>query len=173
MAYDLQAWIANEATIRTAVPTGAVVVRLPQGKAMIPVSDHVRQIHKIPFLRLTDERFAELPAGVATVGRAIARAGRVVYVEAEFFGGGGTQACVTWDAICKPSQPLIDDHAINSALRFLGVTVGDHQDEFDALGLGTCRSSEEWLKMAECGASPNGGPVEPQSDSSGEPPSAS
>jgi hypothetical protein len=175
MAYDLQALIADEATIRTAVPAGAVVIRLPQGKAMIPVSDQVREVHDIPFLPLTDEGITEVPDGIATMGEAIARAGRVAYVEAEFFGGVGTQACVTWDASRIPSQPLVDVHAINTALRFLGVVIGDHHDEFDALGLGNCRGTDEWLRIAEPDASPNGGPARRSGNSgvSGGPPSVS
>jgi hypothetical protein len=148
MAYDLQALIADECVIRTALPAGAVVIRLPQGKAMIPLSDQVREAHDIPFLPLTDEGASELPEVIAVIGEPIARVGRLAYVEAEIFGGVGTQACVTWEA-SKPSQPLVDAQAINTALRFLGVMVGDHHDEFDALGLGTCRGTDEWLRMAE------------------------
>ena len=121
MAYDLQALIADEGAIWTAVSAGAVVIRLPQGKAMIPVSDQLREVHDVPFLPLTDGGVTEVPDGIATMGEAIARAGRVAYVEAEFFGVVGTQACVTWDASQIPSPPLVDAHAINTAIRFLGV----------------------------------------------------
>lgn len=151
MAYDLQALIAYEATIKAAVPADAVVVRLPQGKAMIPISDQMREIYDIPFLPFTDQGIAEVPGGIAAIGGAIAHAGKVVYVEAEFFGGVGTQACVIWDANGKPSPPLIDVQAINIALRSLGVIVGNHHDEFDALGLGSCRGTDEWLRMAQRG----------------------
>jgi hypothetical protein len=155
MAYTLQALIADEAVISAAVPTAAVLVRLPQGKAMIPLSDEMRETHDIPCLPLTDEGAAELPDGITAVAEAIAKAGRVVYVEAEFFGGDGTQACVTWDATLQASQPLVGTSAINTALRFLGVTVGDHHDEFDALGLGRHRATDDWEGMAEPSAPPN------------------
>src|SRR5262245_32348938 len=98
MAYDLQALIADESVISTALPAGAVVIRLPQGKAMIPLSDHLREAHDIPFLPLTDAGASELPEVIAAIGEPIACAGRLAYVEAEFFGGVGTQACVTWEA---------------------------------------------------------------------------
>ena len=160
MAYDLQALIADEAAIRTAVPAGAAVILLPQGKAMIPLSAQVRETHDIPFLPLTDEGVDEVPAAIAALGGAIARAGKVAYVEAEFFGGVGTQACVTWDTARQSSPPFVDNCAINTALRFLGVAVGDNRDEFDALGLGECRGTDEWQQRAEPDASPNGGPAE-------------
>lgn len=159
MAYTLQALIADEAVISAALPTAAVLVRLPQGKAMIPLSDEMREAHDIPFLPLTDDGAQEVPDGIKAIAEAIAKIGRVVYVEAEFFGGDGTQACVTWDATLQASQPLVDTGAINTALRFLGVTVGDHHDEFDALGLGRHRGTESWVGMAEPSAPPNGDPA--------------
>jgi hypothetical protein len=149
MSYTLQALIADEVAIRKTAPPDAIVVPLPQGKAMIPFSDELREAYDISFLPLTDEGAPEVPGGIAAIAEAIAKAGRVAYVEAEFFGGDGTQACVTWDATPRASQPLVDAGAINAALRFLGVNVGDHHDEFDALGLGRHRTTEEWLQTAE------------------------
>jgi hypothetical protein len=159
MAYTLQALIADEAAIGTAVPPGAIVVALPQGKAMIPLTDRMREAHDIPFLPLTDEGIGAVPAGIAAIAESIAKASRAAYVEAEFFAGVGTQACVTWDTTGQASEPLVDAHAINTALRFLGVRVGDHHDEFDALGLGRQRETEGWAQMAEPSIAPNGGPA--------------
>lgn len=160
MAYTLQALIADEAVISAAAtPTTAVLVRLPQGKAMIPLSAEMREAHDIPFLPLTDEAAAEIPDGITAIAEAIAKAGKVVYVEAEFFGGYGTQACVIWNSPRPGSQPLVDTRAINTALRFLGVEVGDHHDEFAALGLGRHRATDDWKGMAEPSAAPNGAPA--------------
>jgi hypothetical protein len=147
MAYTLQALIGDEFVIRTAVPSDGVVVRLPQGKAMVPLSERMRQNHDIPFLPLTDEGVAGVPESIAFVVESMARSGKVAYVEAEFFGGTGTQACVTWDVTGQVSQPVVDDSAINAALKFLGVRKEHHQDEFDALGLGRCRATEEWEQL--------------------------
>lgn len=115
MAYTLQALIADEAVLATAVPTDAVVVRLPQGKAMIPLSETMRERHGIPFLPLTNEGLSPVvPEGVVSIAEAITKAGKVVYVEAEFFGAGRTQACVTWDAVGQASSPLVDGSAIET-----------------------------------------------------------
>jgi hypothetical protein len=144
MAYDLQALIADEAVIATAVPTGAVLVPLPQGKAMIPFSEKMREVHDIPFLPLTDEGADAVPESITGIVQLIAKGGRVAYVEAEFFGGDGTQASVTWETGGQHSEPLIDVNAINVALRFLGVQVASQQDEFEALGLGRHRTTGYW-----------------------------
>lgn len=149
MAYTLQALIGDEFVIRTAVPSDGVVVRLPQAKAMVPLSKRMRQDHDIPCLPLTDEGVVVLPESIALVVESMAKSGKVAYVEAEFFGGTGTQACVTWDVTGQVSQPMVDESAINAALKFLGVRIEDHQDEFDALGLGRCRTTEDWERLAE------------------------
>jgi hypothetical protein len=108
----------------------------------------MREAYDIPFLPLTDEGMAEVPDSITAIANAIARSGRVVYVEAEFFGGDGIQACVTWGSTLHPSRPLVDASAINTALRFLGVEVGDdHHDEFDALG--EHRDTEDWLGIGD------------------------
>jgi hypothetical protein len=151
VAYTLQALIADEAAIKTAAPPDAIVVRLAQGKAMIPISDRMREAHEIPFLPLTDEGAEQVPEGITLIAELIAKTDRTVYVEAEFFGGTGTQAYVAWDREGQASKPVVDASAINAALRFLGVQVGDHHDEFDALGLGLHRATEEWEGMPEQG----------------------
>lgn len=98
---------------------------------------------------MTDEGPADVPEGITAIAEVITKVGRVVYIEAEFFGGDGTQACVTWDSNLHVTQPLVDAGAINSALQFLGVEIGDHHDEFDALGLGRYRTSNDWKALAE------------------------
>jgi hypothetical protein len=151
MSYVLQSLIGEEAVIRAAVPSGAVVVPLPQGKAMIPLSDHVREARGIPTLPLTDEDEtpAAVPESIASIAEAIAKAGKVAYIEAELWGGGGIQACVTWDAAAQASYPLVNIGAINTALRFLGVQTANCRDEFDALQLGRYRETDDWEQLAE------------------------
>jgi hypothetical protein len=149
MSYTLQALIGDEFVIRTAVPSDGVVVELPQGKAMVPLSERMRQNHEIPFLPLTDEGVAMVPESIAFIVESMAKSGKVAYVEAEFFGGTGTQACATWDITGRVSQPVVHDNAINAALKFLGVHIEGSHDEFDALGLGRCRDTEEWERLCE------------------------
>jgi hypothetical protein len=96
-------------------------------------------------LPLTDGGENELSSSIAKFVSPLVGRGKFIYVEAEFFGGVGTQACVTWDANGIPSTPKIDPHAINLALKFLGVQVGDSHDEFDALSLGRYRDTSNWL----------------------------
>jgi hypothetical protein len=84
----------------------------------------------------------------------------VTYVEAEFFGGEGHQAALVWDhgmrvlEVIEPEPeagapaPPLREGAINQALRRLGVSVATGEvDEFDTVGLGRFRSTEEWPGM--------------------------
>jgi hypothetical protein len=41
----------------------------------------------------------------------------------------------------------VDGFAINTALRFVGVVKDGHRDEFEALGLGLHRATENWQKI--------------------------
>ena len=153
MAYTLQAFIGDAAVMGTAVPNAAVVVPLPQGMAMIPLSRTVRDAYNIPSLPLMHGEVV-VPENIAAIAMGLAQAGKVAYVEAEFFGGDGTQASTTWDVDGVVSSPLVDPNAINFALRFLGVTVGDYHDEFDALGLGRHRQTECWEQPTKSDPTP-------------------
>lgn len=89
--------------------------------------------------------------------------GALAYVEADFFGGVGTQAAVVWDggrlvlgplsARLGPGRPRPRRAwPINRALRTLGVRAGAHVDEFEAADLGRHRETEDW---AEAGWPPD------------------
>ena len=71
--------------------------------------------------------------------------GPVAYIEAEIFGGAGTQANALYSN-GRLAQPIAkSSEAINDALRWLGVKVQGNRDEFDTLGLGRHRSTDRWL----------------------------
>jgi hypothetical protein len=122
----------------------------------------------LSLLAMTDVLFdavavaeASLPDGLSKVPAALDRLlaacsanGPVAYVEAEFFGGTGEQAAQVWDSgevVLGPlhlgeNEPIPPTGTpISQALRRLGVTKGNHNDEFDAVGLGRHRDTKDWL----------------------------
>ena len=145
MAYTLQAIIGDEVVLRGNRPKQAMVVSLTQGKGMIPLHNALLKECEIPFLPLTDGGLSGFEEALTAFVQPLIGHGKFAYVEAEFFGGAGTQACITWDTNGNSSEVLVDSHAINTALRFLGVFCGESHDEFDALGLGQHRGTEAWL----------------------------
>jgi hypothetical protein len=108
------------------------------------------------------EGFYGLSNGVARRARELSREWVVLYVHLEFFGGEGFQAAIAWDrgrvvfGPCFTRTPLerAEPHyqeadrpgmAINQALRALGLPADDGRDEFDTLGLGTHRRTQDWV----------------------------
>ena len=79
----------------------------------------------------------------------------VAYVEAEYFGGIGSQFVAVWQGGTLVLGPLVltEDEPwpapgwspISQALRHLGVSVDGHYDEFDAIDLGRHRHVEDWV----------------------------
>jgi hypothetical protein len=143
----------------------ARLVTLHQGFGMIPITGVLRADLHVGSL-VKEEAYPEglyyLSAPIVAWAERISRDGPVAYVEAEF-SGQGTQAALVWHeggllfgplvtsdepaAIgARPTSPPLEQWAINRALRLLGVNSRGVRDEFDALGLGAHRYTEEWLQ---------------------------
>jgi hypothetical protein len=132
MAYTLEALIARQpVAVALAQALGAFAVPLEQDVAVVP-----------------------LPSGLTPdAERLAAQASRqepVVYAEAEFFGGVGEQRAVLWrggEGTVLDQGTVLDAEPgpINAALRGLGVRRSADVDEFDSVGLGRHRSTQEWV----------------------------
>ena len=81
-----------------------------------------------------------------SIGENISHNGPVAYVEAEFFGGDGTQASIVWHETRIVQKLIVQTDAINIALQKLGVKKGAEIDEFSAIHLGLFRDTEEWIE---------------------------
>ncbi|WP_344870055.1 hypothetical protein [Deinococcus aetherius] len=125
---------------------GLPTISLGHGIALIPLTDEV-----------LDEQFGL--SGPGTSGAfwksgavleaflvEVSRLGRVAYVEADFFGGSGTQVAAVWQQGKCVMGPECSKGggAINHALRLLGVPRSPGQDEFDEVGLGRFRHTADW-----------------------------
>ena len=155
MGYTLEAVIGTTAVIRliAADLPAAVLIPLPQGIAMLPMTD---EVFDTAGAKGTEGAlgFWKLPAGFESRLAAWSPAGPVGYLEAEFFGGIGSQRAALWAGGALALGPLAvegdqpfpnDGSPISQLLRLLGVTRGEHHDEFDALELGRYRDTEDWL----------------------------
>ncbi|MFT2720119.1 hypothetical protein ACMT4L_08965 [Deinococcus sp. A31D244] len=70
----------------------------------------------------------------------------MAYVEAEYFGGTGSQVAAVWDGGRVFWGPERRERGpINHALRLLGVHRTDSHDEFGSVGLDRHRHLEDWL----------------------------
>lgn len=105
----------------------------------------------------TLDGFWQAPAGFGDALATCSATGPVGYVEADFLGGVGTQSAQAWAGgnVVLGSLPMAVGQPapaagtpISQALRRLGVVAGTHVDEFDAVGLGRHRRTEDWLPPA-------------------------
>jgi hypothetical protein len=155
MGYTIQALIGDEDVLRP-VAGELPSVRRPQGKLLVLLTEAVRGTYGLPSLPLTDEGEEPiLPQSIAALCVRLSARGRIAYLEAEIFGGTGLQAAVLAESGVVVRGPIVGRDAINLALREMGVFADPSIDEFDAMGLGERRSTDEWLSMAE----PNGRPT--------------
>ncbi len=83
----------------------------------------------------------ELTAELAERAATLSEGQHIAFVEAEYFGGAGSQMATVW----HEGEVAAAEVTINEALRLLGVVREGDQDEFDSAGLGRHRRTERWL----------------------------
>lgn len=147
MSYSIQAILAAQGTFAAELANGMEVLQLDGGIEMIALGSTARKLLGLPFLPLTDEGVEELPPALRGLCSALSVHGPVAYVEAEIFGGSGTQAHTLIPAGGGGTDALVSvsNDAINSALEWLGVWPLDGKDRFDTVGLGKHRETDSWV----------------------------
>lgn len=121
-------------------------VDLPLNMVMIPLTYDFVDKNYMPFLPLTDEGALSIGEKLINLCKELSIGKKVVYIEAEFFGGEGTQACNLYENGKECEPPLIDIEAINHALKWLGIEHSEDKDEFSLLGLDAHRNTDGWIK---------------------------
>jgi hypothetical protein len=158
LGYSLDAVIGRSADVEQFAGgvDGARAVEIGQGLALVPLVPAVVEMVALGPKpdRLLDPARRVAPPLAARLAE-LSRRGPIAYVEAEFFGGSGVQASLVWSGRTIVLGPLIEteetwpggsEAAINQALRLLGVSKGQHFDEFEAVGLDRHRHTSEWLE---------------------------
>jgi hypothetical protein len=143
MSYVLQALVGKGETLQshTSDFQHVHVVPLPQGLALIPIVDDLHEHFGEDGAR---EGFYRLSSDIEVWAQQMSASSPVAYIEAEFFGGDGSQSAVVWSGCSRAFGPVHARDAIDQALHFLGVRVGDAHDEFAALHLGRHRDTNSW-----------------------------
>ncbi len=143
MGYFLYALIGKSETFKEEVLPykNARVVQLGQGIAIIPITDELyEEIDSSDEI----EKFEKLSSEIKEWAQRISSVAPVAYIEAEFFGGVGGQSAILWKTESCVLGPIHEQHAINRVLKLLGVERGNAYDEFDAIGLGKHRDTDDW-----------------------------
>jgi hypothetical protein len=147
MAYTLQAIITIADEFQSQLPPLLRSISLGSNVKLVPLGSEVKSHYGIPFCPLTDEGKAETPPPILKLCELLSQGRTLAYIEAEYFGGAGSQACVIFTDGRQVSQPIISSEtAINQALHILGVSKGNAYDEFEAVGLEKHRNTDAWLE---------------------------
>lgn len=107
--------------------------QLPQGFALVPADEWLVS------------QFPQLEGGTAGFSRMFCGNKPVAAVCTDYFGGMGEQDASFYDGETVHVFDADTPGAINTALKQLGVTRSDTEDEFDAIHLGKYRSTSEVL----------------------------
>ncbi|MBE1498163.1 hypothetical protein H4696_005263 [Amycolatopsis lexingtonensis] len=155
MGYQLQGVIATRPVLRSLAGTveEACIVPLAGHLCLLPMTDALFDAVTVAGAAGLDG-FWKAPAGFGDALAACSVGGPVTYVEADYFGGRGTQSAQVWDGgrvvlgllhLAEGEPTPAGGSPISRALRRLGVAKGEHFDEFDAVGLGRHRETGGWL----------------------------
>ncbi|WP_034592654.1 hypothetical protein [Hamadaea tsunoensis] len=155
MGYDLQAVIAPAALLRSVADpaAGMHVVDLSQGFALMPMTAEFHD--RVTVLDGDSLGFWLLPGDFGATLADWSRQGPVIYAEADYFGGVGSQSAAVWRdgtlGFGPVHVPVGEDFPpegspISRALRYAGVDATGHHDEFEAVGLRRHRDNTAWLE---------------------------
>ncbi|HUT30900.1 MAG TPA: hypothetical protein VMX13_13995 [Sedimentisphaerales bacterium] len=147
MSYTIQAIIGPVGVLAALHEPNVMVVAIPQGFGMIPLTESLRRDLGIPLLPFTGQESTVIPHPLEVLIKKVSKGGTLAYIEAEFFGGLGTQASFVVKQERFEQRLVVGRDAINNALRCLGVTKGGACDEFDALKLGENRCTDDWIGL--------------------------
>jgi hypothetical protein len=149
VAYFLEALVFRAAELEGAELPGSVarIVSLSPQISLIPLTDELLEAARVrgDNSSRVEGAVSPLPIKLESWARRESQHGCVSYIAAEYFGGSGGQFAIVWSGGEIVLGPLREPDAINQALRLLGVTAIDGQDEFDTIGLGRHRHTHEWV----------------------------
>ena len=144
MAYTIQAIVGYSIEMAKAPSEDLILVQLSCGIGIWPFDSGFQKKRDVRFLPLIEKGTTTLPSLITLV---VADLSKCAYIEAEMFGGNGTQASVLYGRGGQRGNITTAPRAINEALRWLGVRAAYELDEFDTVGLGAVRHTDLWARL--------------------------
>jgi hypothetical protein len=130
------------------------LVPLRQGLMLLPMTAALFDEVENTAADADELGFWKLPGGFEGTLLAWSAGGPVAYIEAEYFGGTGTQRAAVWASSAlilgpigtREREPFPEAGSpISQALRALGASADGSVDEFEAVGLDTHRRAYDWV----------------------------
>ncbi|MCF6406742.1 hypothetical protein L3C95_27845 [Chitinophaga filiformis] len=151
MGYYLNAFIGKSKDISCVCESynNVTLVNLGQDISLIPLTedlfDQINELDTAESIRgfeyLTDT--IELSILRIIKGKPLA------YVEVEYFGGEGGQTGIIWKDGKRNAELTYGQDVVNIVLRSFGVIAERNKDEFDTLGFGRHRNTQDWTKSGK------------------------
>lgn len=146
MGYWLQAFVGRSKDITRFEKTFdlATIINLNQDISLIMLTEEL-------FKQITDsapgqpiEGFEYLTINVERKVLEYLQNSEFAYVEADYWGGEGSQSAIVWRKGERIMEIKQKQNAINSILHHFGVVAKKKKDEFDTLQFGKLRSDRGW-----------------------------
>jgi len=149
MGYFLNAFLGQVDTLDKIERkfNSAKVVSLTTDIALIPMSENL--FNEINNYRGENaiRKWEFLTTDVEDVILALIGNDKLSYVEIEYFGGEGGQSGIIWKDGKRIFEIEFQQEVVNAILREFGVEKEEKmRDEFDTVGLGRHRNTEDWIK---------------------------
>jgi len=149
MAYELHAILGERSHLQRVCPLTLSVVPLPLEPrlGLIPLIDEMVDAaawpkpSELPALEHADVLLPEVHRWLLDASNE----GLIGYVEAEYWAGMGAQHAWAWKN-GERVYPVGKQADVNGLLALLGVVRQAPNDEWDTVGLGRHRHTEDWLK---------------------------
>lgn len=147
MGYYLQAVICKIGDAETFKSRfeQAKEVELAQGLCLIPITEEVLQRLNSSIESPGIGRFEYLNQKMESEFLVCFPKAHFAYVEAEYNGGQGAQEAIIWQNGKRIQVLDSGDGCINQVLQNFGVVASNGHDEFDSLGFGRHRFTQDWL----------------------------
>ena len=121
-------------------------VALEQGFSLFPLTDEILVKLHLPHSNNL-ENLPPLPMGLTNFLVELSTLCPLIYFKTEYFGGEGVQLALAFEdgkIIFGPAKGATGP--INQALQLIDVKAKRNHDEFDTIGLGQYRFTNDWLK---------------------------
>ncbi|MFL9485583.1 hypothetical protein ACI6Q2_22570 [Chitinophagaceae bacterium LWZ2-11] len=148
MGYYLQAFVGKQNDLEIIKDNFSVTVlrELGQGLCLIPMTEQLfDQINNY----VSSNEISSFKYLTENVEREILKCinnKELAYVEADYFGGTGSQIGIVWKEGKRYMEFASGQNVINKVLSFLGVISDSEKDEFATLELDKYRNTEDWTE---------------------------
>lgn len=149
MGYYLNSFVGRQERLEKLALqfTSAKVVSLKQGVALVPMTGEL--FNEINNYRVNNDlkgwEFLTKDVEREILGKI--GSDMIAYIEVEFFGGVGGQTGVIWKDGKRVYEEYSKKNVVNSILQQFGVVKDKSSwDEFDSVGLGQHRDTDDWVR---------------------------